>query len=143
VTGGFEPEVDLAESSPVMPCAGIEMRRDASEGMDVESLLETLDARGTGVALGERCCRDGLMADLTVVLPLTSVLSEALDGLLDFLMLKCEVLSTDERVVDLDRRVDVSDGVELPLDGDVDGIWHSKVKKQVYLGCTVGMHGYK
>jgi hypothetical protein len=122
VTGGFEPEVDLAGSSRGMPCTGIEMRRDASEGMDVESLFETLGVRGTGVALGERCCRDGFRADLTVVLPLTSVLREALDGLLDFLIPEYEVLSAEERVVDLDRRVDVSDGVELPLNGVVDDI---------------------
>jgi len=95
------------------------MRRDDREGMEVDNFLETLDGSGTGVALGERAGVVSFKADLTVVLPLASVLSEALDGLLDFLRPDNDVLSDEERVVDLERRVDVSDGVETPFGSTV------------------------
>jgi len=78
---------------------GAEIRRPAKEGMDVDNLFTAVDGGGTGVAFGERA---DILGFRTVLISLEGpcLTDDAVDGV-------------DKRVVDWDKRVDVSDGVPM------------------------------
>lgn len=87
--------------------------------MELERRLFTLDGKGTGVAFGDRViARFEPFGGRTVVPPLIPVMSLAKDAFESprgFVVV--DLLAIEEREVDREKRVDVSDGVLLPLGG--------------------------
>lgn len=107
-------EVELLGSKRGKLCGGADTRREADrDGMELDRRLFTVDGKGTGVALGDRDTGrfspfgPGRMV-VPALAPLKSLASEALDrprGLV------ADLPAIEERVVDREIRVDVSDGV--------------------------------
>ena len=117
VVGDVTFEVELFGSNCGKIWGGADTRRDAErDGMEVENLLFTIDGNGTGVALGDRDKgRFRLFGPGRMVVPaLAPLRSLALDkprGLV------ADLPVIEERVVDRERRVDVSDGVLVVFGG--------------------------
>lgn len=78
----------------------------ANEGMDVDMRFAAIDGTGTGVAFGERPALLCFGLGRTVASSLTS---EALESALGLVTLDDD-LNVDERVVDREKRVEVSEG---------------------------------
>jgi hypothetical protein len=121
--------VELPGSSRGKFCTGAEMRRDAKDGIELDILLAVVDGIGTGVAFGERT---GAVGFEPVRIVLRSLKSEALDNVRGFLLDVVEAIEL--RVVDCERRVDVSDGVELSLDSMSTGTREKKKRWSSSLG---------
>ncbi|KAF5370916.1 hypothetical protein D9615_009799 [Tricholomella constricta] len=102
-TAGLAFDVEfLTESTRGKACGGVEILREAKEGIDDDSRLAALEGRGIGVALG----------DLEGV---------AFDGARDLeLRAELAVETEFERGIDRENRVDVSEGA---FDDDFGGIF--------------------
>jgi hypothetical protein len=107
-------EVDFEGSDRVKFCpgAGAEVLRvlPASEGMDVDMRFAAIDGTGTGVAFGERPALLCFALGRTVA---SSLMSEALECARGLVMLDVDTddPNVEERVVDLEKRVEDSEGL--------------------------------
>jgi hypothetical protein len=79
--------------------------------MELLNRLAVLLGRGIGVAFGERAGAFNFEADLIVTLPLAALRLLVKDAVRGLDIPLWDTLAADERVVDRDNRVDVSDGV--------------------------------
>lgn len=98
--------VDMERSESIRGkfCTGADVRLLANDGMDVDRRLAETDGTGTGVAFGDLLL---ILLVRTVVLPLAS---DAFDNARAFVAPVDKPTFTD-RDVDLDNRVDDSEGV--------------------------------
>jgi hypothetical protein len=117
---GITFEVELLGSKRGKFWGGADTRRDADrDGMELDRRLLVFDANGTGVALGDR--DNGRLSPFgpgrTVVLALAPLKSLATDALDRPRGLVGDLPTSEERAVDREMRVEVSDGVLLLFGG--------------------------
>ena len=134
-TGEFMLDVEFAGSRRGKVCAGAVTRRDpARDGMEVDILLAVIDGTGTGIAFGERAGVLSFEVTRTVVLVLKRLrllVREALDDVRGLTKPEVEELRVEERVVDREKRVDVSDGAVDDLGCILKNLWLNVVQPRV------------